>query len=417
MFSLQRRVFAAGLKSLLLHKLRSFLTILGVVFGVASVVSMLAIGEGLSRNARDQLLRFGPDRIVLRSAQPPNSTASGGDILIYGVTQQDVQRIRRLVPGVASIAATYEIDKREFWADERASILRVVGTTADFRDIHRLHVSDGRFLTTFDEDQAADVVVLGAKAAQKLFGHRQPLGASIKSTSGYFKVVGVLAPRDEQSSMDYDPNEAAFIPFKTVKARFENVARIVEGGAKRYEKLDLHQIGLRAHDLQRMPEIAKIVRRLIAAAHPSQDYQLVVPFELLKQMDRTKQVFNAVLGSIAGISLLVGGIGIMNIMLASVMERTREIGIRRALGATRRSITTQFVVESMLLSSVGGLIGIGVGLCIPALVTKIAKVQTVITPWSVLLPLGISVLTGVLFGVYPARRAARMQPVEALRHS
>ncbi|MCA9172384.1 MAG: ABC transporter permease, partial [Planctomycetales bacterium] len=402
---------------LLLHKLRSFLTILGVVFGVASVVSMLAIGEGLSRNARDQLLRFGPDRLVIRSTQPANSTASGGDILIYGVTQQDLDRIQRLVPNLASIAGTYEIDKREFWAGERVAEVRVVGTTPAFADIHRLEIASGRFLAMPDEDQAADVVVLGAAAAKRLFAHHEPLGQSIKSTSGYFKVVGVLVEHGEQSSMEYDPNEAIYVPFTTVKARFENVARIVEGGAKRYEKLDLHQIGLRASDVHYMPEIANMVRKLIATTHRKQDYQLMVPFELLRQMDRTKKVFNAVLGSIAGISLLVGGIGIMNIMLASVMERTREIGIRRALGARRRSIIAQFVTESMLLSTVGGLIGIGVGVCIPAIVTRIANVQTVITPWAIALPLGISVLTGVMFGVYPARRAACMQPVEALRHT
>jgi putative ABC transport system permease protein len=417
MFLLQRRIIQAGWQSLLLHKLRSTLTILGVVFGVASVVSMLAIGEGVSRNARDQLLQFGPDRIVARSVQPPNSTAKGGDVLIYGLTQQDIRRIENVVPEIASMTSTYELDNKEIWFNDRTAKLRIVGTTAAFRDIYRLDVERGRFLSDFDVRGNADVAVLGANAARELFPLVNPIGQTVKSGSGYFKVVGVLRNRLEQSSMQYDPNDCMLIPFSTAKARFEIVARIVEGGAKRYERLDIHQIGIRTRELSHMPEIAATLRQLLTLTHPQQDFELTVPFELLKQIDRTKRIFSVVLGSIAGISLLVGGIGIMNIMLATVMERTHEIGIRRALGATRRAIILQFIVESVILSTIGGLLGILLGLCVPTLVTRISSVQTIVTPWSIVIPLAISVAVGILFGVYPARRAARMQPVEALRHT
>jgi len=412
----QLRIIWVGVQSLMLHKLRSLLTILGVVFGVGSVVSMLAIGEGASHDVREQLLRLGPDRVVIRSARPPHRTASDGDILTYGVTQLDLMRIRNLVPGVRAIAGTYELDK-DFWAGEVEAEAHVVGTTPDFRSIHRLEIQQGRFLAWPDLKRRANTAVLGAEIARDLFGAEDPVGREIRHSSGYYRIVGVLRPRVEQSAMQYDPNRSLFMPFPTVKSRFENVLRISEGGSKRYERIDLHQIGLGIEDLATMPQVVAMVRRLISSSHPQNDYELVIPYELLKQTERTKRVFSAVLGSIGGISLLVGGIGIMNIMLATVTERTREIGIRRALGARRQDIVLQFLVESVVLSTVGGVCGLGVGFLVPLLVTHVSELKNVVTPGSLLLSLAISVAVGVLFGVYPARRAAAMEPVAALRHT
>ncbi len=404
-----------GIQSLLLHKLRSLLTILGVVFGVGSVVSMLAIGEGVSHDMREQLLRMGPDRIIIRSQRPRQAAAEGGEIMTYGVNRADLTRLQQLVPGILAVAETFEIDK-DFWAGNRRAEVRIVGTTPDFREIHRLEMQQGRFLAWTDLNSRTSVVVLGAGVARKLFGAGDPLGAEIKHSSGHYRVIGVLRPRVEQSSMQHDPNQSLFAPLPTVKARFEHVVRVDEGGSRRYERLDLHQIGLRVRDLQEMPQIISMIRRLMTEFHPQNDYELVVPYELLKQSEHTKRVFNAVLGSIGSISLLVGGIGIMNIMLATVTERTREIGVRRALGARRRDIILQFLAESVVLSSIGGILGLGLGVVVPYVITQVSDVQAVVTGWSLLLALGISVGVGVVFGVYPARKAAAMEPVVALRY-
>lgn len=408
-------IFWIGVQSLLLHKLRSLLTILGVVFGVGSVVSMLAVGEGVSHDMRAQLQRMGPDRIIIRSQRPRQATAEGGAIMTYGVGQLDLIRLRQLVPGLQAVAETFEIDK-EFWVGDRRDEVRVIGTTPDFREIHHLDLQQGRFLAWSDLAKRSAVAVLGSAAARKLFGSADPIGKEIKHSSGHYRVVGVLRSRMQQNSMQQDPNHSIFVPIQTVKSRFEQVVRVDDGGSRHYERLDLHQIGLRVRNLQEMPQIIAMVRRLMAEFHPQDDYDLLIPYELLKQSEHTRRVFNAVLGSIGSISLLVGGIGIMNIMLATVTERTREIGVRRALGARRRDIILQFVAESSVLSSIGGAAGLLFGVLVPYVISSVSEVQTVVTGWSLVLSFGISVGIGVLFGVYPARKAAAMEPVAALRH-
>jgi len=408
------RLIHVAFKSLMLHKLRSLLTILGVVFGVGSVVSMLAIGEGASHDAQQRLLRLGPDRIIIRSALPPNTTA-GGDVQIFGLSQSDERRIEGL-PGVRVTAPTYEIEK-DFWAGDREVEIQVVGTTPNYQPIHRLDLAQGRFLSWSDIEQTANVVVLGSETARSLFGVADPLGQEIKHSSGHYLIVGVLAPNVEQSGGTNDPNRSLFMPFATAKMRFENVIRIEDSRGKRYERIDVHQLSLLVNHAKQIPQVAGLLRSSFDQHHPDVDYEMFIPYELLKESERTKRVFNAVLGSIGGISLLVGGIGIMNIMLATVTERTKEIGIRRALGARRRDIIMQFVVESASLSTIGGLAGLLLGVLIPKLVTELSDMQTIVTPWSMVLSLGISSAVGVLFGVYPARKAAAMEPVEALRHS
>ncbi|MEZ6120308.1 MAG: ABC transporter permease [Pirellulaceae bacterium] len=402
-----------AVQSLLLHKLRSVLTILGVVFGVGSVVSMLAIGEGASYDAQQRLLRMGPDRIILRSSLPPE-TQAGSDVQAFGLTASDELHFSQLT-GIAAVAPTYEIEK-DFWFDDREVEGLVVGTTPAFQTVHRLQMAKGRFLSWLDVEQSANVVVLGDRIAKELFGVSDPVGKEIKHSSGHYLVAGVLKASLQQQGQ-VDPSEAIFMPFPTAKARFEHVVRVEDSAGKRYERVDIHQLSLQVQDVQAMPQIAAMVRNYLDRRHQNSDYQLFVPFELLKETERTKRVFNAVLGSIAGISLLVGGIGIMNIMLASVTERTREIGIRRALGAKRRDIVIQFLVESASLSTLGGIAGLILGWLIPQIVTQLSDMVTIVTPSAMIMSLGISASVGVLFGVYPARKAARMEPVEALRHT
>jgi putative ABC transport system permease protein len=263
----------------------------------------------------------------------------------------------------------------------------------------------------------ANVAVIGADVARALFGAVDPLGQDIKLGSGHFQVVGLLAPRADASAALYDPNDSIFLPLTTGRSRLESVIRITGAGGRRFEVVELHQIGLLLCNTDDVDQQAAILRRLLALERKVVDYEIVVPYELLRQSEHTKRVFSWVLGSIAGISLLVGGIGIMNIMLATVTERTREIGIRRALGAKRWHVQLQFLVETIVLSLSGGVLGLGLGLAIPAVVERAADMETIVTGRSLVLALGISVVIGIVFGLYPARRAARMDPIEALRYA
>ena len=405
-----------GARSLRVHKLRSALTVLGMVFGVASVVSILAIGEGASYEVQAQLRRLGPDRILLNSVLPPDSNASSSQRVEYGLDQLDLDRIQELVPDLEALAPSYELDKdvHEGGKQVRAPL---VCTTPSFRDIHQLELARGRFLCDADLHGAANVAVLGADIARQLFGTLDPVGLDLKLGSGQFRIVGLLRPRADASAALHDPNDSIFLPLTTGRMRLENVARILGAGSRRYEVVEFHQIGLKVRDTARIEQQAAMLRRLLALGHTRPDYDIVVPYELLRQSEQTKRVFSWVLGSIAGISLLVGGIGIMNIMLATVTERTREIGIRRALGAKRWHVLLQFVVETVVLSLSGGVLGLGLGLFLPALVEWAAHMKTIVTPWSLVLALGISIVVGILFGLYPARRAALMDPIEALRYA
>jgi putative ABC transport system permease protein len=404
-----------GTRSLGIHKLRSALTVLGMVFGVASVVSILAIGEGASWEVQEQLRRLGPDRILLSSVLPTESSTDDKRI-DYGLTLLDLQRIEKLVPDLTQVAPSYELEKEVHLGAQSLSA-PLVCTTPSFLAIHNLRVSRGRFLSDPDVENVANVAVLGAHVARNLFGPEDPLGRDIKLGSGQYRIVGLLAPRSETSAALHDPNTSIFLPLTTGRLRLENVIRIEGGGGKRFEVVELHQIGLRVRDTALIEQQAAMLRSLLVQLHPKPDYEVVVPYELLRKSERTKQIFAWVLGSIAGISLLVGGIGIMNIMLATVTERTREIGIRRALGAKRWHVLLQFVVETVLLSAAGGVLGLGLGLALPALVEWAAGMKTIVTPSSLMLAFGISVAVGIVFGLYPARRAAMMDPIEALRYA
>ena len=404
-----------GTRSLRIHKLRSALTVLGMVFGVASVVSILAVGEGASHEVQAQIRSLGPDRILVRSVPPASALQDSDDRLDYGLKNVDLQRIQALIPDLRSVAPSYELEK-----DVYVGALRVtaplVCTTPSFLDIHQLGLSRGRFLTSPDMEAAASVAVLGAEVARDLFGAEDPLGRELQMGSGRYTVVGLLKPRASSGAVLNDPNKSIYLPLTTGRLRLESVIRIEGAGGKRFEHVELHQIGLRTADLGRVDQQAAMLRRLLAQEHPLSDYEIKVPFELLRQSENTKRVFSWVLGSIAGISLLVGGIGIMNIMLATVTERTREIGVRRALGAKRWHVMLQFMVETVVLSTGGGILGLALGLFIPNVVERVAGMKTVVTPESLALALGVSVLTGIVFGMYPARRAAFMDPIEALRY-
>jgi putative ABC transport system permease protein len=246
------------------------------------------------------------------------------------------------------------------------------------------------------------------------------MGSTVRKSGLRFKVVGIVSslPRGEfgGAKLNGDPNAEVYIPFTTMKSMFGANQMIVTSGSRSFERIEVHELIVRLATLEDVRRVEKVIRHILRTAHEKEDYQIVVPLHLLVQARRTKRIFSIVLGAIAGISLLVGGIGIMNITLATVMERTREIGIRRAMGAKRRHIIFQFLTETLLLALVGGTFGIAVGIIVPMLVEKFAGMRTIVTPWSLMLAFGISAAVGIMFGIYPAYRAAHMDPIEALRH-
>ena len=419
------RTMSMGLKSIWLHKLRSFLTALGVVFGVASVVAMLAIGEGASHEAQEQIRKLGSQNIILQSVKPPDSGGATNEtrsmILDYGITTKDIQQIKQTVPGISIVVPSRFINDVA-WALDRKEDSQIIGALPIYPEMRNRTLLAGRFFSDFELEDRIPVCVLNQTLAKKLFPLSSPVGKSVRVRNHYYKVIGVI---EDESALGGDSSGGSaasnsptqlFIPFSTLMDQYGETFFRYRSGSFEAEKVEFHEAILRVHDVAQVVSRADAVRHILSRNHKKEDWRIIVPVELLRQAERTKRIFSIVLGSIAAISLLVGGIGIMNIMLASVTERTREIGIRRALGARQTDIVVQFLIETVLLSGVGGVLGVIVGLGIPMAISHFAGVTTVIKPWAPALAFSVSVLTGIAFGIYPARRAAAMNPVEALRH-
>lgn len=413
-----------GFRSLLAHKLRSGLTALGIVLGVGSVIVMLAVGEAARHEALRQLEDLGANTILLRSVKPTEQPTSkqGLDVLAYGLTDLDLQRIRSTIPTVRSATPMREFRKTVRYLDRKLEA-RVVGVTPDFLEQNNIRLSRGRPLTDRDERVFANVCVLGASTAETLFPMYDPIGRSVSvdNVGGprSYTVVGVTEPKTLASgtvggSVDY--NKVVFLPFATDRTRIGRELFTIKAGSWQVERLEISQITVQVENVQMVPQTAAVISSLIDQFHPQQDVTVTVPLDLLQKAEETQRLFTLVLGAIAGISLLVGGIGIMNIMLATVTERTREIGVRRALGAKRRDIAAQFLAEAVALSAAGGLLGMALGVGLSYLLTRLFSLPTIIRLWSPLLALAVSVGVGLVSGSYPARRAAHLDPIEALRH-
>ncbi len=414
-----------GMKSLLLHKLRSGLTVLGIVFGVAAVISMLAIAEGSSRDAQERIRALGATNIIVRSVKPSDEAqASGGRparILNYGLKYDDFERIMATVPTIRKALPIREIRKQirrlQYYLDGR-----VVGTTQDYAEFNMLQVERGRFLTAADNEKYQNYAVLASTTAKVLFPYEDPVGHSIKLGSDYYTVVGVTKERESSAGVGgslaaQDFNKDVYIPLNTCRVRFGEKIINNRSGSMEAEETQLSQVTLQVGAIDQVQSTVPIIKAAYEWKHPKKDVEMTVPYDLLLEAQRAARQFSIILGTIAAISLLVGGIGIMNIMLATVTERTREIGIRRALGAKRKDITQQFLIETVVLSGVGGLLGVTMGIVIPqTIVYFIPDQKAFVTGGSVLLSFSISVAIGILFGLYPARRAAMMDPIEALRH-
>ena len=409
-----------GIKNLLLHKLRSFLTMLGLVFGVGSVIAMLAVGEGASEKALDQIRKLGSRNIIVTAMKPISEQGASNVrtmISIYGLLYSDVDNIAATIPTVKRMVPVKSMQKSGRLG-QRELDLRIVGTNSDWFDLVSRPLVAGRTIVADDVDDKCNVVVLTEHGARNLLATEACVGEYLRLGSNYYEVIGIVKSEGatEGGSQTPDQQTDAYIPISVAKEHYGDYFSQMKSGTNIRELVELHQIIIEVDDERHVEATARAIERNLGISHKKKDYQVSVPLTLLRQAEETKRTFNVVLGAIAGISLLVGGIGIMNIMLASVTERTREIGIRRAIGAKQRQIVAQFLIETVVLSFSGGLIGIGLGIIIPWMIEKLAKMPTIVNLSSLVLSLGISVSVGIIFGIYPAFRAARLDPIVALRH-
>jgi len=429
-----------GFGSLRLHKLRSALAVLGILIGVTAVIWLVAMGEGVSRQAQQQIKDLGATNIIIRSVKPPQeSSRQSGWYIQYGLLRDDFDRIVSNIPTIRQAIPMREI-RREIRNGDRTVEAKLVGGTPEYKTLNQLAISRGRFLSDRDLDRRDNVAVVASRTAKELFPYENPIGRTVQIGNDFYVIIGETESRTASAAIGgsleaRDYNLDIYIPLSTLRTRIGDTVMTSRSGVGEGEIVELSQITVTVGELSEVDEAADIITTLLERYHEAPDYAVVVPKELLRQAEMMRMMFNVLLIIIAGISLLVGGIGIMNIMLATVTERTREIGIRRALGATRADIVEQFLIETIVLAATGGLLGIAVGfLCEPAtaglfwfletsfpetmasLPPNLRTLEPQVAPWSIVAAFGISVGVGVLFGLYPARRAARMDPIEALRH-
>lgn len=434
------RTLRLGFKSLFLHKLRSALAMLGILIGVTAVIWLVALGEGVSFQAQKQIQELGARNVIVKSIKPP--VVGGGDrtfFIVYGLKLDDFRRFQETVPNIEAIVPMREVS-REFRNGGQVLNGQLIGCTPEYAAINHLELDRGGFITDVMNSDRQNVCVLGWEAAEKLFPLQDPLGQKIQIDLDFYTVIGVTRERAGSASIGgslagREYNLDVYIPFRTFRSRLSDQIMTAGSGSQSGEVVEISQITVTVNDISKVEETASIIRILLEKYHKQIDYSIVVPKELLRQAEVLRAMFNVLLVLIAGISLVVGGIGIMNIMLATVTERTREIGVRRALGARRKDIITQFLAETVVLTGTGGVLGVllgaacGIGvqlvrkfmtLLLPdlwsAIPATVQNLEPIIAPWSVGAAFFISVAVGVLFGLYPASRAAHMDPIEALRH-
>ncbi len=414
-----------------MHRLRSTLTALGIIFGVCSVIAMLAIGEGASQQAQESIARLGSTNLIIESVKPPDDksdTQQARGATAYGLTYKDAESIRNTIPQIEVIVPIRELNHEARYKSRKAAI-KIIGTIPWYPQIAPIKLIDGRFLTSLDLEYQSNICVIDEEVARRLFAFDNPIGKDIRIQGSFYQVVGLVGAQTSSNGQNAFGSDAVvvasstggevgniYMPVTTAKCRFIEVDYSFSGGKRSFERIELQKIIVKVTSNDQVLPLRDIIDNLLGRLHEKDDYKIVVPLELLREHARTRRIFSIVLGSIAAISLLVGGIGIMNIMLATVSERTREIGIRRALGAKRRDIIIQFLSETLLLTLTGGLFGIVLGSAIPFLVTYFTSMPTIITPSSLIASFGISAMIGITFGLYPAYRAANMDPIESLRH-
>jgi putative ABC transport system permease protein len=425
----------SGIKSLALQKLRAALAASGIFIGTTAVIWLVAMGEGVSYEAQQQIEDLGATNIIVRSVEPQRDDSDRNSrVQRYGVLRDDYRRMLSNVDRVINSVPIREL-KRQLHVGDHVSDSKLVGCTADYLALNHLSIARGRWFNSRDSEE--NVIVLADETARRLFPYENPIGRKVWVESDVYDVIGQTAPRQATAAIGgsleaREYNLDAYVPLDTFHQRVGDFVMWRTAGGIQGEVVELTQITLTLDSIRDVDPAAEVVSRLMDKYHDREDYAVVVPKELLRQAERTRAMFNVLLVVIAGISLVVGGIGVMNIMLATVTERTREIGIRRAMGATRGDITRQFLIETVMLTGAGGLAGLCFGLlCGPVfrgtrflvdmaspdlLPEVVHTLEPRVAPWSILLSLYVSLGVGLVFGVYPARQAAQLDPIEALRH-
>jgi putative ABC transport system permease protein len=430
-----RRSLALAVRSLWLRKLRAALSVLGIVIGTSAVIALMAFGKGSMQDALNDIKKQGTN-IIVRSVKPSDdsSTSSRAFVATYGLKQADLERFSTFGDAITRVVPMRVFASEVRYLD-RMYNGRLVGTTAEYADVNNLVLARGRFLTDEDDRNLSNTCVLGAGVADKLFPFEDPVGRSVQLRGHRFLVVGVTADRTPTggtggSQAVEDFNGDIYIPFNTCRARVGETVLIRSAGSRSGERVQLSQVVLTidadfetSEGRQKVKALGEAVKQMLKEDHQKDDWAVTVPLDRLEDAEVQQERFTRLLVLIASISLFVGGIGIMNIMLATVTERTREVGIRRALGAKRKDIVLQFLVEAVVQTTVGGLAGVVFGLAVVFGVPPLWKLVTgsnlpaVLSYGSIVLSVGVSVLVGVVFGLYPAWRAARLDPIEALRHT
>jgi putative ABC transport system permease protein len=404
-----------GWQNLLLHRLRSLLTMLGMIFGVAAVVSMLSIGAGARQKVMAFIEQMGVHNLIVEAKETTEWQAHQKVRKISpGLSFQDYRIIRDDVGDIVAGTPRKRMTPSKTIPKSQLDPPTIYGVDPVYMNIAGLHLLQGRFFSDDDQTRAAPVCVLGAAARSSLFGSADPVGQYVKANETWFRVIGVVSPQlsseNEVAGVpSQDVNNIMYVPLNSAILRLEDNYSDVRD--------EVDGIYLNIREGADMSSVAQVVRAILDSSHHSAgDFSVIVPAELLAGQKRTERLFNAVMVAIASISLLVGGIGIMNIMLASILERTREIGVRRAVGARQRDIIRQFVVEAVLISFMGGSFGIMFGFVMSRLIAWLAGWSTIVTASSILLAFLVSITVGLVFGIYPAVKAARLDPVEAIRY-
>lgn len=395
------------------HKFRSFLTMLGIIFGVASVIAMLSIGEGAKREAIAKYQDLGVNNIIVREKVLTDMELEEIRAKFsMGLTVQDANVIKEIVPGVERVSYQAEISADVKYSD-KSSKSTIIGVNPDFLEMTNFKLQRGDFIKEEHYDRKIKVCVLGAGVAKTLFQSEDPLGKMIKIEDQWLEVVGILESKalftetvGELAARDL--NTDVYLPLSVFSKRFTRENLLTS---------EIQQITVQVDNSDRLLEASALIDEILKRHHfNNEDYSIIVPFELLKQEEKERQIYNFLLGAIAAISLLVGGIGIMNIMLATVMERTREIGIRRAIGAKKSDIMSQFVTEAIVISITGGIIGVFLGVALSLSVTLFTDIHTYIRWYSIVIAFAFSVIVGISFGYLPAKNAANLKPVESIRY-
>jgi putative ABC transport system permease protein len=386
------------------YRLRTALSVLGVVLGVAAVIAMMSVSEGAAREALAQVDALGLDNIVAQSTGGLNARGTMKRSLIAA----DADRALALVPS-ATLAAPVVSRYVRVGRGDRVNPAQVLAAPATFQQILRLTAERGRLLA--ETDEAARVCVLGTALAQQIFGYRDPIGETIRIAEDHYRVIGVLREQggDPQAGTTmawHNVNRAVLAPLSSITGKTVTVG----------QNQPVEEIWIQVRDAERTVELGEVLRRMLLQTREADEFHIVVPRELLAQRYRTQRTFSVVVGSVAALALLVGGIGIMNIMLTSVVERTREIGVRRTAGARKRDVTMQFLIETLLMTVGGGMAGIIIGAIVSVGISAYAGWSTYVSITAVALGFVVSFLVGLVFGLYPAMKAAALQPVDAMRY-